>query len=87
MQIGVGQPGRGIRVLSFLPGASTFQAKPLSDWPYDRGMENEIKPTDQDRKLVEKYLEETGRASAEGAEFAAWLRANYYVDAEHEGWF
>lgn len=86
MQIGVGQPGRGIRVLSF-SGASAFQAKPLPDGPYDRGMENEIKPTDQDRKLVEKYLEETGRASAEGAEFAAWLRANYYVDAEHEGWF
>lgn len=50
-------------------------------------MKNEIKPIDQDRKLVEKYLEETGRALAEGAEFAAWLRANYCVGAEHEGRF
>lgn len=50
-------------------------------------MPNEIEATDQDRKLVEKYLEETGRASAEGADFAAWLRTNWWVDAEHESWY
>lgn len=47
---------------------------------------DEIKPTNQDRKLVEKYVEETGRP-AEGPEFAAWLRTNWWVDAEHESWY
>jgi len=50
-------------------------------------MPKEIEPTDQDRKLVEKYVEETGRASAEGADFAAWLRTNFWVDAEHGSWY
>ena len=44
-------------------------------------------PTTQDHELVEKYLEETGKANAEGADFVAWLRTNYFVDAEHESWF
>ena len=44
-------------------------------------------PTKQDRMLVEKYLEETGRATAEGADFVAWLRSNYWIDAERESWY
>ena len=44
-------------------------------------------PTKQDIDLVEKYMEETGRSFAAGAEFAAWLRTNYWIDAEHESWY
>ena len=50
-------------------------------------MPNEIEPTKQDLKMVEKFMEETGRAWVPPAEFAAWLRTNWWIDAEHESWY
>ena len=45
-------------------------------------------PTTQDQELVEKYLDEFGGSlGPEPANFVAWLRANYFVDADHKSWF
>lgn len=50
-------------------------------------MPNEIEPTKQDLEIVEKFMEETGKTWVPPAEFAAWLRTNWWIDAEHESWY
>ena len=50
-------------------------------------MPNEIEPTKQDLEMVEKFMEETGRTWGPPAEFAAGLRTNWLIGAEHESWY
>ena len=46
---------------------------------------DKITPTAQDVELANEFRLKYDNPTFEG--FAAWLRANYYVDAEHKRWF